>query len=223
MSVVITVHGESESWHSAERGIVHLAVALDGPHRERVFSRALHSSDAVRELIVPLAATNGPISRWTSDSVRVTSQRPWNNEGEQLPLVFAASIDFSVRFREFDALTNFIELVGEIDHIAVNYVEWELTDDTTTRAKTEARGRAVIDAQTKAREYAASLGLGTVTATAIADSGMLGVSAAADDSSTIMGSASMRMSSTGKGGSSLSLKPEKISVASRIDARFNAS
>ncbi|MEV8254895.1 SIMPL domain-containing protein [Rhodoglobus sp. NPDC076762] len=223
MPLVITVRGEHESWHAAERGIVHLSVAIDGPDRSEVFDAAMQSSGRVHALLTQLASNDGAITRWSSDTVRVTSQRPWNNAGEQLPLVYSAAIGYIARFRDFDALALFIEYVSAVDHTTVTLVEWELTEEATRAALADARHLAVIDAYTKAREYAESVGLSEVTTTAIADPGMLADVGPGSDSAGSGARASLRMMGAAGDGGQLALKPEKISVAASVEARFHAS
>lgn len=223
MPLVITVRGEHESWHAAERGIVHLSVAIDGPDRSEVFDAAMQSSSRVHALLTQLASNDGAITRWSSDTVRVTSQRPWNNAGEQLPLVYSAAIGYDARFRDFDALTLFIEYVSAVDHTAVTSVEWELTEEAIRGAQAEARRQAVIDAYTKAREYAASVGLSDVTTTAIADPGMLDNAGGHSSHNLTASGASLRMMGAPGDNGQLTLKPEKIAVSASVEARFHAS
>lgn len=222
MSLVITVRGEHESWHPAERGIVHLAVSIDGPDRSEVFDAALQSSSRVHALLAKLASNDGAITRWSSDTVRVTSQRPWNNTGQQLPLVHSAAIDYVARFKDFDALALFIEYVSAVDNTAVKYVEWELTEESSRAAHAHTRRLAVTDALTKAHEYAASVGLTEVTALAIADPGMLDHVGPAGDHDPFAGAAAMRMSGAPSDGAQLTLNPEKIAISARVEARFSA-
>lgn len=222
MSLVITVRGEHESWHQAERGIVYLSVELDGPDRDEVFMTAVQSSRAVQTLIAPLASNDGAVSRWSSDTVRITSQRPWSNTGEQLPLVHSAAVEFVVRFREFDALALFVEQISAVEFSKVSRIEWELTDHTERAATSQARGLAVTDAVTKAREYATSVGLSDVTATAIADSGMLDGVGPAGQGGPMVSSANMRLMSSGTP-DQLALKPALLSVFAGVEARFSAS
>jgi hypothetical protein len=70
--------------------------------------------------------------------------------------------------------------------------------------------------------YAQSIGLGSVTAVAIADPGMLGDQVRGGGAPE---ASFMRAKSVGAGGSepSLSLKPEDIEVSAVVDARFVAS
>ena len=221
----ITVQGEFSAWYPAERATVAASVLTNGPERDDVFTRAVESSDALRNLIESIHdKAAGPITWWSSDSVRVWSERPWNGQGKQLKAVFHAAVDFSAKFSDFDALARWVESAAGIDAVTVSSIAWNLTDTTRTSATVEVRSRAVKDAVAKATVFAQSIGLGSVTAIALADPGMLGdpsgsgggmrpVSARSAMSSTMIG---------GPGVPELALKPEEISVASIVDARFIA-
>jgi len=216
---IITVQGEFSAWYPAERATVSVAVQLDGPSRDAVFGGAVASADTLRGLIeADFDPSSGPITRWNSDTVRVWSERPWNAEGAQLPLVFHAAVDFSARFSDFEALARWIESVVSIDGVTVASISWELTDATRTGATVEVRSRAVKDAVAKASVYAQSIGLGSVTAVALADPGMLGDPVGG--SAPSMARASMLKSFDS--GPQLALKPEQIEVAAAVDARFVA-
>ena len=90
---IITVQGEYSAWYPAERATVRASVQVDGPKRDAVFTSAVTSSDTLRVTIEALFdKVKGPVTWWTSDSVRVWSERPWNNEGKQLPLVYHSAV-----------------------------------------------------------------------------------------------------------------------------------
>ena len=221
----ITVQGEYSAWYPAERATVKASVLADGVDRDEVFARALESSKSVRSLIETIFdKTAGPVTWWTSDSVRVWSERPWNNQGQQLAPVFHAGVDFSAKFREFDALARWVESVAGIDGVTVSSIEWDLTVATRTSATVEVRSRAVKDAVAKATVFAQSIGLGSVTATALADPGMLGdPSGGGGGPQPVFARGAMKSMMVGGAGSpELALKPEDISVASAVDARFIA-
>ncbi len=222
---IITVQGEHSAWYPAERATVRASIQVDGPKREAVFSSAVSASDAVRTSIETLFdKQTGPITWWSSDSVRVWSDRPWNNEGKQLPLVFHAAVDFSAKFLDFDALSRWVEAVAAIEFVTIGSISWDLTDATRTSVTTEVRSRAVKDAVAKATVYAQSIGLGSVTAIALADPGMLGDPSAGGAAPAPMMRAAMKMQAFDGGGApTLALKPEEIAVASVVDARFIAS
>lgn len=218
---VITVQGHHSAWYPAERATVTVTITRDGPDRDAVFSAAASASEAVQATILPLHdGDSGPISRWSADTIRIWSDRPWSNTGEQLDLVHHASLDLSARFSSFDELSPWIESVVAIEGASVTGIDWSLTEARRATAATEARSRAVKDAVAKATIYAQSIKLGSVTATAVADPGMLG-----DSSAPPIGlepRMAMKMDAAG-GSGALALKPQQIEVAASVDARFTAS
>jgi uncharacterized protein YggE len=220
---VITVRGTFSAFYPAERATVSLGVHHEGPEREPVFAATLASAEAVRASIDPLHDSQaGPVTWWSSASVQVWNERPWNNEGRQLPPVFHARADFSVKFGDFDALAAWIEAVAAIDGVSVGQVDWALTEARVTGVTAEVRSRAVKDAVAKASVFAQSIGLGSVTAIAIADPGMLG-DQAQGGAPSVHDFARMSAKSAGfEHEPALSLKPEDIEVAATVDARFIA-
>ena len=214
----ISAQGHHTAWYTAERATVTVSISFDGPHRNPVFASATEALDAVRETVTPLYdAQRGPITHWSADTVRVWSERPWNTEGKQLDPVHHAALDLTAKFKDFEALATWIEQVVVIDGVNVSGIAWSLTEASHTSATTEVRSRAVKDAVAKASVYAQSIGLGSVTATAIADPGMLG-----DGPSGPPMAMDRMMAKFSDGGSSLELKPEQIEVSASVDARFVA-
>ncbi|MCU1412145.1 MAG: hypothetical protein JWR04_2852 [Rhodoglobus sp.] len=221
---IITVQGEYSAWYPAERATASASVHADGPKRDAVFARAVEASDTVRNLIDSIYDKDkGPITWWSSDSVRVWSERPWNNDGKQLAPVFHAAVDFSAKFKDFEALARWVESAAGIDAVTVGSITWDLTDATRTSATVEVRSRAVKDAVAKASVYAQSIGLGSVTAIALADPGMLGdPSSGGVSPQPVFARGAMKAQFDSQGGAQLALKPEEIAVASVVDARFTA-
>src|SRR5690606_22550726 len=87
---IITVQGSASAWHDAERATVSLQVVHDGPERAPVVEA---TSRVAADVTAALAALeNGAVTRWSSDRVSVSSSRPWNNEGKQLPPVYRAAV-----------------------------------------------------------------------------------------------------------------------------------
>jgi uncharacterized protein len=222
---VITVQGEFSAWYPAERASVSAAVTFDGPDRANAFDSATSSADTIRASIIALYdPATGPITWWSSDSVQVWSDRPWSNDGAQLPLVFHARVSFSAKFRDFTELARWIEATAAVDGASIDSISWQLTDASTTAVTAEVRSRAVKDAVSKASVYAQSIGLGTVRAIAIADPGMLGDQGTGAGGMQARAYKSDSLAVTGAGGGvELSLKPEQIAVSASVDARFVAS
>jgi uncharacterized protein YggE len=219
----ISVQGNHSAWYPAERATVTIAVSFDGPSRQPVFRAASASLDAVRATVDGLHdASTGPITWWSANSVRVWSQRPWNNQGKQLEPVHTAAFELTAKFKDFEALASWIEAVVAIPGTNVRSIDWTLTEARQTSVLTEARSRAVKDAVSKATVYAQSIGLGSVTATAIADPGMLGDGASvAEQGFGKFGGMTRGQHQVGDG-APLALKPEDIEVTASVDARFIA-
>lgn len=224
---VITVQGRSTARHAAERAVVRLGVSFDGPARDAVFAKANAAAETLRDAIQSLHdAAAGPITTWSSDSIQVWSDRPWNQDGKQLPLVYHARIGFTAEFSDFDSLSRFLEQQAAADGVTINWVEWKLTDERKDAATTEVRALAVADATRKAQTYADAIGLTKVRAIAIADPGMLGDQVGVSGAGFEFAAAAPRMmkaSMDSAGGPELSLKPEEIEIAVVVDARFVAS
>ena len=225
---IITVQGEFSAWYPAERATVSASVHVDGAKRDAVFQRAVAASDTLRTLIESdYDKADGPITWWSSDSVRVWSERPWNNEGKQLPPVYHSAVDFTAKFKDFDVLARWVESAAAIDGVTVGSISWDLTEATRTSATVEVRSRAVKDAVAKASVFAQSIGLGKVTAIALADPGMLGdpSSGGGGNPSPVFARGAMMKAQAydSAGAPTLALKPEEIAVASVVDARFIAS
>ncbi len=176
MSTEITVRGSFAAFERPERGTVHATIAYEGPAMEPVYGRVARDLDAVKASIAPLDnKDNGAVTWWSADQLRTWSNRPWNKDGKRLPLVHHASVDFEVKFRDFSALSRWVgEHVANTEGFRVARIEWALTAKRREALQKEVRTRAVLDAVTRAQEYADALGLGQVRPVAIADAGMLG-------------------------------------------------
>lgn len=218
---IITVQGEAETRIPAERARVSAGVHAWGPEREAVFARAVAAADAISSLTEPLLEPHeGAVRSWSKERVRVWSERPWNNEGKQLDPVQHAALDVQAVFADFDALARWVEKVALIPDAQLSSIEWELTDETRLGALGGVRSDAVADAVAKATTYAKAIGLGTVTAIAVADPGMLG-----DRGGNEGGGMPYRMSAMKASDSmvaELEFRPEPIVLTAAVDARFVA-
>lgn len=220
---IITVRGEYELRHAAERGAVRLLVSYDGEDREETLAlttqRHISLTAKLRELHRP---HGGPVTRWSSDQLRVWGERPWNQEGRQLPPVFHAQVGIDVTFDDLAALSDWVGTVSLLGGVTMQGVTWSLSEARRQALIQDARRRAVENAVAKATVYATSLGLSTVRPLAISDPGMLG-----DTPSTGEGAGPLQPLGTRAaaelGAAALSLKPEEITIGVRVDARFSAS
>ena len=220
---VITVQGSASLKHAPERATISVTVAHDGPSRDTVFDETTQVSEAITTALKGLHdPAAGPVVTWSSDRVSVWSDRPWNNEGAQLPLVFHASIGIRATFSDFDALARWVEAVATTSGVTVGSIDWELLDATRDALVSEVRTKAVQDAASKALVYARAAGLTVVTAVAIADPGLLG----SPDGPPIApagGAPRMFAAKAMSDTTALTFTPQELEVAAQVDARFAAS
>ncbi|GAB3408569.1 SIMPL domain-containing protein [Schumannella luteola] len=224
--VTITVQGEHETWFEAERATLDLAIAFDGGDREEVLRRASDAAARVSARLEPLHAS-GAVTRWSSDRVHVSAQRPWNNEGRQLPLVHAANVAVQARFRDRDALAAVVNDLADLDGVQITGITWDLSGETRRAALAEAQTAAVRAAVAKGEIYARAAGLSAVAPLAIADPGMLADGGATGGGGVFPGAAApkmMRAAADSAGGAAgFDLVPERIRIVAQVDVRLSAS
>ncbi|MHA3702115.1 SIMPL domain-containing protein [Jatrophihabitans sp. YIM 134969] len=221
---VVTVRGAFESKIAPERATVSLTVGFEGPDKGQVYGRTVEAANVVaglaRSLVDP---ERGPATWWASERLRTWSHRPWNQDGKQLPPVFHAAASIQVKFRDFDALARFVDDVGTRPGVAVDGIEWALTEARRRELERDARRRAVVDATGRAQDYATAAGLGSVVPVALADAGMLGDQSAPHGGPGAVAFARAASPKAGGDAESLDLQPEDVTVAASVDARFVAS
>jgi hypothetical protein len=184
-----------------------------------VYDRVARDLEAVKASVTPLkAGDDGPVTWWSAEQLRTWSNRPWNKDGIQLPLVHHASVGIEVKFRDFSSLSRWVgQHIANTEGFAISHVEWALTSKRRTELQRQAHTRAVEDAVARAQLYADALGLGRIRPVAIADAGMLSANLHPDGGA---GAAYMRAAAAVGGGSDVELIPEDIEVSATVDARF---
>lgn len=216
----IIVRGSFTVYEPPQRGIVHATVSYEGPAIEPVYERTVRDLDAVKASIEPLhKPDSGPITWWSTQHLRTWANRPWNNEGKQLPLVHHASIGIQVKFSDFTALSRWVGThITETGGFAMSRIEWALTDKHRDELIADVHTNAVRDAVTRAQRYADALNLGPVRPVTIADAGMLGLQQAQGQYAA---PAALRAVPSG-GAPEVELAPADIKISVSVDARFHA-
>ncbi|MGE2688881.1 SIMPL domain-containing protein [Mycolicibacterium pulveris] len=223
MATEITVRGSYQESQPPERGTVHATVSYSGPSMEPVYTRVARDLEVVQASVAELKeGDDAAVTWWSAERLRTWSTRPWNQDGEQLPLVHHASVNIQVRFRDFGALSSWVgEHVTSTEGFRVTNIVWALTRARRDELVRQVRERAVHDAVERARLYADTLGLGAITPVAIADPGMLSAdpgSGGGGQRHELM-AAPMRQAAHG---ADVELVPADIKVTASVDARFVA-
>lgn len=220
---VITVVGSHRATAAPEIAEVALEAQANGAARAAVVEQVTALAAAVRDrLLVLHDADAGPITEWSSQAVQVWSERPWNEQGKQLPLVHHARIGLRATFTDFEALGRELEALGAIEGVAVQGIAWRLREQSRLALLAEVQRAAVADAVAKAQNYAAALGLSRVRALALADPGLLAEAGPAP-APQYRGKAMLAMAADSAAEGGIELRPEELAFTVEVEARFQAS
>ncbi len=221
---VITVRGSFDSYFPPERATVNLLVGHQGPEKAGVYAQTTASAGRATEILGGITnPEQGPVTWWSSDRVRTWSEKPWNQEGKQLPLVFHAAVGVEAKFKDFVALARFIDEVVVLPGVSVRGLTWTLTEARKREVVRQARQHAVRDATERAADYASAAGLTTVVVAAIADVGMLGGDTNYTSSGGNVAYARAVAAPGSSGEASLDLTPSDVAISASVDARFIAT
>ncbi len=218
---IITVAGSHQLRHNPERARVRIGIGFEGSKRDSVLAatRAAHES-LTGSLETLLDEEAGPVITWHSEEIRVWGQRPWSQDGTRLPVEFHSAVFLDAEFDDFEALSEWIDVVSIREGIAVDGIEWLLSEETKAGLESEARQGAISDALTKAGEYARALGLGEVTPLSISDPGLLENPGAVAHGLPL---AAMARSAAPAGGGGMELRPSALVIEATVHARFSAA
>ncbi len=187
-----------------------------------VYTRVTRDLDVVQTSVTELMdGDDSAVTWWSAERLRTWSTRPWNQDGEQLPLVHHARVAIEAKFRDFAALSAWVgEHVTTTEGFHVTHIEWALTVKRRDELTRQVRDRAVKDAVDRAQSYADALGLGKISPVAIADAGMLVANLrpeAGSGQGRTVARAGLHQAVQQSG---LELVPQDIEVAASVDARF---
>lgn len=218
MATEITVRGKFSAFHPAERGTAHVTVSYEGPEMEPVYERVARELQEVKSSANALK-DKGVVTWWSAERLRTWSERPWNEDGEIMPLVHHASVGVEVKFRDFGELSHWVgQGIANLEGFRLQGVRWALTEKRRAQLIAQARNRAVADAKARAQQYADALSLGELRPAAIADAGML----AADIRPIGDEVVGYVRTGTAPGSSDVELVPNHIELSAAVDARFLA-
>ncbi len=218
MGTLITVTATAEERAWPELGAVQLSVGASGADRQQVVDRTAAAHERLLAEVRRLDA-EGALEQWSAEQLRVWSQRPFNAEGRQLPVVPAARGALARVCRDRAALAAGVSAQAAGEELARGGVDWRLTEATAARVRETAQRRAVAEAVAKAGVYASALGLGAPSPVELADSGLL------DARPTPMPKGHLARSLAFAADASqpaTEFVPAELVVAATVEARFDA-
>lgn len=219
----IVVTGQAEHHQAAERGTLHLRIAVTEDSADQAVQNAAACHAEVVGRVKTLVA-QGAVTWWSAGNVVAGAFYEWHkpnpNQDAVRILRFRALADLRVRFSDFEALARFSVAVAHPE-VEIGAVDWALTEARRNQIVPEVRAAAALDAVRRAQEYADGLGLGTVRLVTMYEEGLR------PDVSHVSGSAvptySVRAGGVGGGGSpELVVQPEDITVTVTVTADFDA-
>lgn len=220
---VITVRGSKSATAQPELAKVTIAAKQDGAKRPEVMKRTLALAATVRSALERLHhESGGPVTQWSSQSIQVWDERPWNEQGKQLPPVHHARQTFRASFNDFQVLAEALESLTAQEGITVESTVWELRETSRHELLAGLQREAVADAAQRARVYAEALGLSQLRPLSIADPGMLEEQTMPAVGGSPRAMFAMRAEAA-DAASGLELRPEELRFSVEVDARFAAS
>ncbi|MDJ1113555.1 SIMPL domain-containing protein [Microbacterium dauci] len=215
--IVITVRGEHHERVTAERASVQVSASVDGPDRAAVVEQATALA-APLQAEVAAHADAGAVDAWSSDRVSVWADRPWNDRGEQLPLVHHATITVAATFTDATVLSEWLSDLALRDGVQVGGIDWSLSPETRVQIERDVATNAIGEAVRRATAYAQAIGRASVEAIELADVGLLENGTEHASAPRYAKAAMMDAASPG-----IDLRPGEITVSVAVDARFRAS
>ena len=215
--VEITVRGSHTATVPPEQATVYANVGAEGPQPQPVFDVVATSlAQVTQSLEARHHVKSGPVTKYAVDQVRRGAHRPYNQDGEQLPLVHTAAVSITATFTDFDDLAEWVGWSVGVPGLGIGYIDWALTDARRLRVERKTRQKAVRDAKRRAQDYADALDLGPVTVRTISDPGMSGPM----HRKVVMASA---VADPMGGAPQVSLRPEDVQIESQVEATFVVS
>ncbi|MFC9981474.1 SIMPL domain-containing protein [Gordonia sp. NPDC127522] len=212
----IVVRGSARGRYRPERGIIHLAVRVEGADKSAVYTRAVEvHADLTRALTDH--ETGGAVARWSADSVRVYSYRPYSETGDLRDPVYNTRIRVEAEFVDFERLSEFIDVWASVDAVEIGDVDWDLRAETRRDRERELRRAAVDDAIVKAQAYSDAVGRGPVVPVLLSDPDMAPRVPQASRRAMPMAVAA------GPPPPSLELRTDDIEIGVAVDARFRTA
>lgn len=174
-SINITLRGHHSARRFPERAMVHLTIESSGESEESVSNEVASTCNSLREILEILCSREedgtptpeAAVSSISSSHIHITSKPPnaYDPMGNVIdgPRIYDAIVTIYTILRDFSELQKFIQKLDGYHNARLNNIFWYLTDASKHEIGAEARKEAVLDAVTKANQYAQAVGFEDVT------------------------------------------------------------
>ncbi|QAY70511.1 SIMPL domain-containing protein [Xylanimonas protaetiae] len=223
----IAVRGSASRTVAPERGTVHLAVTVTADAR----ADALASAQRAHGTVVALAkdaVDAGTATAWTAPGVHAWAFQDWapvpagrGAPGQSEPVTrFRAGGDVQVTFAAADGIAELVAALGDVEHVDVQRVEWDLTAETRAALLRELRTEASRDAVARGTDYAEALGLGEPRVLGLYEEGLHpGLGGPGEAPAPRLLAKAMTADA---GGGGFELRPRDIEITAAVTAELDA-
>lgn len=214
--VGISVVGEASRFVRAERAMARVSVQHESEDRAAaVEATAAVHAELTREAEAHVAS--GSASRWQTEQVWVsTIQRYLKDSDTSIP-VQVARVSLSVRFSDWEALSDWVTRISARDAVSVDGIDWVLTEAKERAVLSAVRVDAVHDARARASAYAGAIGHERISLEAVYEPGLRPSGGEPGGSGM---SPRMMKASFADAGASIELSPPELEVSASITADF---
>jgi uncharacterized protein YggE len=219
----ITVVGTHEYSVPPERGTVHLDVGFEGSDLTRAVHASTELVNALNGHLEQLRAGGAGAVTWHAvGPLGTRSWRPYNNQGNVLPMRHAATAHVQAKFRDFVGLARFTTDWGARDGVRLGRVEWTVTEQRRAELESATLECAVRDARRRALVIARTVGADDVEVVEVADPGLLSGTRGQPDG-PLHATAAFRAGGAAESADTAAILPEDVTGSATVHARFRAA
>lgn len=214
----ISVVGHAHASLPPERATLHMRLGVEGTDKQAALEHTTSLVQSFSNVVEQMKQFSPSPTTWSAIApIGTRSWRPWANDGTVMPMRHAATSSVKLKFRDFGALSRFIDQWGGRTGVNVDAVEWTLTEARQQQEEDRVLARAVVQAHARATTMATAAGDGAVRFLELADPGLMSDGEAAGPQSHTM---ALRSAAAGHSDEGVTIVPEDVTIDLVIHARF---
>ncbi|KAH6665559.1 hypothetical protein B0J14DRAFT_492192 [Halenospora varia] len=155
--LIVTVYGQSELYHRAERAVMSISVTSSGPSQEQSSQDVTSTASSIQSTLRALspkdatgvATADAAITHWTMKTLSTS----FHDNSTTNTRVYRATTSFEIKFANFEKLGEVASTFSTTPNVAINSINWHLLDSTRKSLETQGRKLSVQNAMGKARDF----------------------------------------------------------------------